>query len=104
MVSLEGHDDDRHARRSQERSTDAPVCRGGAQALVDGNAGGWSPGHRGVCLRHQGGCGASARRRAEVSTVMLPATHGVIWAIVALALSGVICRPWRVPEAVWAVL
>jgi arsenical pump membrane protein len=35
---------------------------------------------------------------------MLPATHGVIWAIVALALSGVICRPWRVPEAVWAVL
>ena len=35
---------------------------------------------------------------------MLPATHGVIWAIVALTLSGVICRPWRVPEAVWAVL
>jgi len=27
-----------------------------------------------------------------------------IWAIVALTLSGVICRPWRVPEAVWAVL
>jgi arsenical pump membrane protein len=27
----------------------------------------------------------------------------VIWAIVALATAGVIVRPWRVPEAVWAV-
>jgi len=48
--------------------------------------------------------GAVPARAPEVSTVMLPATHGVIWAIVALTLSGVICRPWRVPEAVWAVL
>jgi len=35
---------------------------------------------------------------------MLTATHGAIWGIVALALSGVIFRPWRLPEAVWAVL
>src|SRR2546430_7830362 len=40
MVSLEGHDDDRHARRSQERSTDAPVCRAGPQAPVDWKAAG----------------------------------------------------------------
>jgi arsenical pump membrane protein len=30
-------------------------------------------------------------------------THAAIWAIAALAAAGVIIRPWRVPEAVWAV-
>jgi arsenical pump membrane protein len=29
--------------------------------------------------------------------------HGLTWGIAALATSGVILRPWRLPEAVWAV-
>src|ERR1700687_3097651 len=35
---------------------------------------------------------------------VLDYTHGAIWGIAALATSGVIIRPWRLPEAVWAVL
>lgn len=31
-------------------------------------------------------------------------TQGVTWAIAALAAGGVVLRPWRLPEAVWAVL
>jgi arsenical pump membrane protein len=31
-------------------------------------------------------------------------TEGATWAIAALAASGVIVRPWRWPEAIWAVL
>lgn len=30
--------------------------------------------------------------------------HGITWSIAALATSGVIIRPWRLPEAIWAVL
>jgi arsenical pump membrane protein len=33
-----------------------------------------------------------------------PATSLAIWAIAALATAGVIIRPWRWPEAIWAVL
>src|SRR5246127_2412860 len=33
-----------------------------------------------------------------------PATSLAIWAIAALATAGVIVRPWRLPEAIWAVL
>ncbi len=33
----------------------------------------------------------------------VPIGHEAIWAIAALATSGVILRPWKVPEAVWAV-
>src|SRR5438270_10106859 len=29
--------------------------------------------------------------------------HAAIWAVAAIATAGVIVRPWRVPEAVWAV-
>ena len=31
-------------------------------------------------------------------------TEGATWAIAVLATGGVIARPWRWPEAVWAVL
>ncbi|MBI3796582.1 MAG: arsenic transporter [Deltaproteobacteria bacterium] len=35
---------------------------------------------------------------------MLIDTHRATWSIAALATSGVIIRPWHLPEAVWAVL
>jgi len=31
-------------------------------------------------------------------------TEGATWAIAALATGGVIVRPWRWPEAIWAML
>ena len=34
----------------------------------------------------------------------LSETAGVTWGIAALATSGVILRPWRLPEGLWAVL
>ena len=30
-------------------------------------------------------------------------SHGLTWLVVAAATAGVIIRPWRLPEAVWAV-
>ena len=33
-----------------------------------------------------------------------PDTASMTWGIAALATSGVIIRPWRLPEGVWAVL
>jgi arsenical pump membrane protein len=35
---------------------------------------------------------------------MITMTEGATWAISAVATGGVIARPWRLPEAVWAVL
>jgi len=32
------------------------------------------------------------------------AAQGAIWAISAVATGGVIVRPWRLPEAIWAML
>ena len=31
-------------------------------------------------------------------------TEGATWAIAAVATGGVIARPWRLPEVIWAVL
>src|SRR6185437_15578798 len=49
------------------------------------------------------------RRRARDGTVndvigAPQATIWVTWAIAAVATAGVILRPWRLPEATWAVL
>jgi arsenical pump membrane protein len=33
----------------------------------------------------------------------IPASHWAIWSIAIVAVAGVIVRPWRVPEAAWAV-
>jgi arsenical pump membrane protein len=35
---------------------------------------------------------------------LVTAAQSTTWAIVALATLGVIVRPWRLPEAIWAVL
>src|SRR5579871_1916590 len=45
--------------------------------------------------------GARTPRRIMTAITM---TEGATWAIAALATGGVIARPWRWPEAVWAVL
>jgi arsenical pump membrane protein len=36
--------------------------------------------------------------------VAITITEGATWAIAAVATGGVIARPWRLPEAIWAVL
>ena len=44
----------------------------------------------------------SADRKSRMTTPDL--AHVATWTIAAVAVAGVILRPWRVPEAVWAVL
>jgi len=36
--------------------------------------------------------------------IALSHANGLIWAIAGIATAGVIARPWRLPEAIWAVL
>jgi arsenical pump membrane protein len=35
---------------------------------------------------------------------MRPGPHIAIWLIAATSIAGVIARPWKLPEALWAVL
>src|SRR5258705_1907953 len=45
-----------------------------------------------------------SRHLRRATMTMITVAEGATWAIAAVATGGVIARPWRLPEAIWAVL